>query len=308
MLALAGGASCLSVRNPDTLGPPSSVPGTHEYSVHVGEDVRTYLLHVPPGPPRRFGIVRKYPLIILLHGSGADGQAIREESNMDSLADSGRFVVAYPNASTSILGRLRSDWNAGECCGSPAKHDVDDIGFLRELIRDLSVRLPVDSSRIYVAGFSDGGRMTYRVGCELADEVAAIGVVSGSLQDATCHPHRAVSLIAFHGTDDSEVPYADSLDSVAWPSTIPAAREAPPSLRFWANRDGCRGFTVRRVSAHVVRGLFQACQGADVVLYTIEGGSHGWTDDSQRRSVSPEPMHELATSEIMVQFLMRHSR
>ena len=116
-----------------------------------------------------------------------------------------------------------------------ASRDVDDIGFLRAVIDELTRRLPIDTTRIYVVGFSDGGRMAYRAACELSSQIAAVGVVSGSVEDPDCHPAVPVSLIAFHGTADREVPYDDSLTSVRWPQSIPAASSAPPSVRFWAS-------------------------------------------------------------------------
>jgi polyhydroxybutyrate depolymerase len=311
ILILLACSGCASFRSPEALTPPTTAPGTTEHSVRIGvsEELRTYLLHVPPNQPRQSGAAPRLPLIILLHGSGADGNEIREESRMDSLADANRFIAAYPNASTTILGKHHSDWNAGNCCGSAASEDVDDIGFLRGIIHDLSERLPVDTTRIYIAGFSDGGRMTYRAACEMANQIAAIGVVSGSLQDPECHPAVPVSLVALHGTADTQVPYTDSLDSMTWPLTIPAAKDTPPSLRFWASEAGCQGYTVLRVSPVVVRGVFSGCRArTEVVLYTVEGAGHGWFTAANLQFPHSQSMPPVAAAEILVPFLLRHSR
>src|SRR3569833_809243 len=179
-------------------------PGTSEREVRVGDDTRSYVLLLPAAVRRnRIGVAVSYPLMLVLHGSGADGQTVERQSGMDRLADSAHFIVAYPNGETALFG-LRSDWNAGKCCGSPARGNVDDIAFFRATIGDIARHVPVDRRRVYVAGFSDGGRMAYRVACDAASMVAAIGVVAGSVVDDTCRPARPVPLIVLHGTADGE--------------------------------------------------------------------------------------------------------
>ncbi len=167
------------------------VAGTGEHEVRVGELERSYLLHVPTARPRRLGRELNYPLVIVLHGSGASGETVRRMSGMDTLSDSMHFVVAYPNGSTGRL-HLRSDWNAGACCGPAESRNVDDVAFIRRLIDTVAATVPIDRNRIFVAGFSDGGRMTFRVACEMSGTVAAIAVVSGSIADSLCAPKRAV--------------------------------------------------------------------------------------------------------------------
>ncbi len=278
-------------------------PGTARYSIRVGSLTRIFLLHVPHQRPRRFGLPVDFPLVIVLHGSGADGETMRQMSGLDSIADAARFLVAYPNGIAGALG-FRSDWNAGECCGVAASRDVDDVGFVHALIGSIAARLPVDRRRVYVAGFSDGARMTYRAGCELSTEVAAIAVVAGSLVDSHCAPKRPVPLIAFHGTADDEVPYFDS--TLTAPRRAPPVAWAvvPPSIQFWASTNGCRGATITRTAPHVVTTRFDQCA-ADVVLYTVQGGLHAWPGG---QADGDEPTRELSASRVMWRFFLRHRK
>jgi polyhydroxybutyrate depolymerase len=236
------------------------------------------VLSVPPAPPRSFGRSRPYPLLLLLHGSNGDGRAIEEESGMDAIADRDGVVVAYPDGIQGLLGRASADWNAGECCGYAQRHDVDDVAFLQRVIDDLSARLPIDQSRIYVAGFSDGGRMAYRAGCEMSGRIAAIGVVSGSLVTRACHPVRAPALVAIHGTADDEVPIDAPLPDAFSPAGPEGAERLSPSVRAWARLARCGRFVERRATTAVRVGVFEGCDHAAVMLYTIEGGAHRWPD------------------------------
>lgn len=280
--------------------------GTAQHAVSVGSSTRTFLVHVPPGRPRnRFGVPTSYPLVVLLHGSGADGETIRRQSRIELLADSLRFAVAYPNGTSGVLG-FGSDWNAGTCCGAAARDNVDDVAFVRALIAATGSRIPIDRRRIFIAGFSDGGRMAYRLACEEATMIAAVGVVSGSLMHERCKPARPVPVIAFHGTSDTEVPYADSALTAARVPAPPASSGMPPAVRFWSAVDGCKGVALRREAPHVTRASFGPCSGADVVLYTIEDGLHAWPGGDKDGGDGALPTIEIRATDAMMQFFFRH--
>jgi polyhydroxybutyrate depolymerase len=300
VLALLAAESC-SLFGGDTLVQLTNAPGTAEHAVQAAGLARTFILHVPTRRPRRFGRAVAYPLLIVLHGSGADGETVRRMSKMDTLADSNRFLVAYPNGTTGRLG-FSSDWNAGECCGSAESRNVDDVAFIRALIESVATRMPVDRDRIYVAGFSDGGRMTYRVACEMSAQIAAVAVVSGSLADAHCVPSRPVPVIAFHGTSDKDVPFADTSYSTSAGPPVAAAGALPPSIRFWAAANGCKTLSLRRRAPHVTQASFARCN-ADVTFFTIEDGTHAWPGGS---SDGQEPTTEVSASAEAVQFFFRH--
>jgi polyhydroxybutyrate depolymerase len=284
--------------------PPATVvetPGTRQYRVESGELMRTFLLHIPPSRPRRFGLATSYPLVIVLHGSGASGATMPGMTGMNAISDSAHFLVAYPDATTGALG-LGADWNAGECCGAAHGGNVDDVGFLRALVRALAREMPVDRRRIYVAGFSDGARMAYHAACELDAQVAAVAVVAGSIVDAQCAPGRPVPLIAFHGTADDEVPYADSSFATAAGQPPSGTAALPPSIRFWATIDHCASARSTAFTAHVRVTRFSGCA-ADVVLYTIQGGEHEWP----RASLDDDdPAHEVNASRLAWRFFIRH--
>jgi polyhydroxybutyrate depolymerase len=131
-------------------------------------------------------------------------------------------------------------------------------------------RYPVDPKRIYATGFSNGGGMVNRLGCDLADRFAAIAPVSGAfLLSEDCRPSRPIPVMAFHGTGDRIVPY-DGSGKVLPP--IPAWAAG------WALRNGCRQPSTAFLDDGVVRGEhWSDCeQGADVFLYTIAAGGHTW--------------------------------
>jgi polyhydroxybutyrate depolymerase len=286
------------------LDPSSWGPGTRAHALRIGDTDRSFLLHRPAAPRRnRFGVSLAYPLILVLHGSGAGGETVQSQSGMDRIADSLHFLVAYPNGVSGMFG-LGSDWNAGKCCGNAARNNVDDLAFLRGTVDEIARHVAVDRRRVYVAGFSDGGRMAYRVACDAATMVAAVGVVAGSVVDDTCTPARAVPLISFHGTADREVPYGEPPEAQSTGPLV-VAPGIPPSVQYWATANHCHGATVQRASPHVTRVQFDSCA-ADVVFYAGDGGGHAWPGGEKDGDDGAEPTREVSGTATMVAFFLRH--
>jgi polyhydroxybutyrate depolymerase len=292
---------------------PSASPaawrfGTSSHELRISGDSRNYLLHVPEFRPRnRFRLPVAFPLVVLLHGSGADGETIRQQSRFDSVADRYGVVAVYPDASSGLFGR-GSDWNAGECCGAASRQKVDDVAFIKAVVSDVSSHLPIDARRVYVAGFSDGGRMAYHFACSSAPTVAAIGVVAGSLVDSRCKPSTPVPVAIVHGTADNSVPYFER--ALSSPILPPAAElsQLPSSTQFWAVQNGCSGLIARSIVPTVTRMSFHRCAGADVILYSISGGTHSWPGGSVDGLGGQGPSRALDASRTLLRFFLAHSR
>lgn len=179
-------------------------------------DGRTYLLHARPstGP---------VPLLVVLHIAKHTAAFAERASGFSALADKDGFAVAYGQG-------VNNDWNAGGCCGSTA---VDDVGYLRRLVRDVESRLPIDRRRVYVSGDSEGAMMAYRAVCEAPDVFVAAGVVGGVLLDGVRCAHTVVRVLEIHAEGDTSVPLAGGrgIFGVVFPSQASErARVAPGSL------------------------------------------------------------------------------
>ena len=280
--------------------------GTSLHQTTAATRPRTYELHVPPKRLTVASVPVAWPLVIVLHGSSADGKTIEQVSAMNALADSALFLVAYPDATSGNFGLSPSDWNAGTCCGGAYRDNIDDLALITAIITQASQHVSVNTKKVYVAGFSAGARMAYHVGCQLSGSIAAIGVVSGSLVDDACAPKNPMPLIAIHGTDDAEVAYDEAAPPL--PGTVPvAARILPPAVQFWTALYKCTTGTRSPVTVHVSRNRFTACAtGTDIDFYSIDQGTHGWPGGT----VEPgnlSPMNEIRASFLLWQFFTRHT-
>lgn len=260
---------------------------------------RRALLHAPgrPGP---------LPLVIALHGTGGSPRLMASISGLSKLADARNFLVAYPQA----LGKTGSEdpvlgaaWNSGPGLGCPAFADADDVGFLRELVKEIARRHPVDPARVHLCGISNGGRMAYRMALE-APELASIAVVSGAWSGGAAKPARSVSTLIFHGTADDYIPYGGGPGSKG---RRVAHAPAPESAYRWAQLMGCSGKPLRSFDGACYCDAMGSRDGrTEVAFWTLPEGGHAWPGGKAWSPTSDQPSQELSASKLIWDFFARH--
>jgi polyhydroxybutyrate depolymerase len=270
-------AGCLPRLPGGTQDPPA---GTYRVSTattyHLAH--RSFLLHVP----NNYSVNTPLPLVVVIHGAFSTGRQTESETGFSTLADKERFLVVYPEG-IGIFGLLQH-WNAGYCCGKAAEDRIDDVGFLAEVIAAVRQKVAVDPDRIYMAGMSNGGMMTYRYAAE-RDDLAAAAVVSGAIgstYDVDSHPwrmpqpKRSVPIIAFHGLADDTVPAGGGVS----PSKGGKLSYLPivDAIDFWRNADNCKtSETTTSHNAAVNHLIWRDCQdGTSVEYFLLAGWGHQW--------------------------------
>ena len=188
------------------------------------------------------------------------------------------------------------------------------MAFLEALIGEIQQDWRVDPARVYVAGISNGGMMTHRLGCELSDKIAALAVVAGAKGESDCMPVPPLSVILFHGTADLYVPLAGGLSKkhiLKYPGTPPPIHPPLKDAReFWISRLGCSSQPRVSGKSPIRKETYtNANSGCEVVIYTIEGGGHTWpgTVVGNWRNRS-EPMQEVPASRLIWEFFTRHPK
>lgn len=262
-------AGCGGSGNSETSPPGDQPPlpsGVAHREIVVDGTTRSYRLFLPPELSRQQAV----PLVMVLHSAGGTGDKVAQITQLDRAATAGGFIAVYPDG-------LRGTWNAGFCCGSAATNNVNDLGFLTALIDRLEAMFPIDPSRVYVVGPSNGAIMAYRLACTHAGQVAGVGSVAGVMLTSQCHPDRPVSVIEIHGTADELVPYSGGAmprGSATGDTRVPST---PAVAERWANLDGCGTTPERHTREPVTTLSWTECRaGTAVRLITIEGAEHTW--------------------------------
>jgi polyhydroxybutyrate depolymerase len=223
----------------------------------------------------------KLPLMIVLHGGLGNAEVIEKRTGMNEIADTGCFIVAYPNGTEGHYGmKNRRTWNAGTCCGIASKSNVDDVKFIEAVIEHLKELYPVDSSRVYAAGMSNGGMMAYRLATEIPNKIAAVAVVSATLAVDNFDPARNVAVLHIHGTDDQFVPIGggkgkksvSNVDHLSLADTIERVTKAR----------NCLPPQVRMLGEGIELSTYQS-KGAPVEVVVIKNGAHAWPGGKGRK-------------------------
>jgi len=258
---------------------------------------RSYILHLPSG----YTSSRAYPLVMNLHGYTSN--AIQEEvyTNMDASADANGYIVVYPNG-------IANYWNSW---GPPgATYGANDVKFLTELIDTISVRYHVNANRVYSCGISNGGYMTYTLACSIADRLAAIASVSGTMSlntYSTCNPSRKIPVLHVHGTSDPVVPYATGATG---------SIGAEQTVAFWRDTDACANSSDTLFvpntdvgdssTVQIIR--YQNCPASNEVLfYKIINGGHTWPGAAFDISNYGNTNHDISATDEIWAFFNRYT-
>ena len=163
---------------------------------------RRYVLHLPGD-----GVPDRAPLVVVLAGAGQSLEELRTWLPVEPVAKQSGFVVVYPEA----IERRWSYWRGGgvELPGR-AGEEVDDVGFISALVRELVAKGIADPLRLYVTGVSRGALMTWTLACERSELFAAAAPLSSPMtapQVEACRPSRAIPIIAVASTADPVQPY-----------------------------------------------------------------------------------------------------
>jgi polyhydroxybutyrate depolymerase len=160
--------------------------------------------------PSNYTATTRYPLIVLLHGFGANGVGQAAYLGLIPRVDTLQYVLVYPNGTENPQGERY--WNATPTCCAPPGEEfaVDDVAYIRSLIAEAAATYSIDVNRIGLIGHSNGAAMTLRMVCEASDLVTAAVSLAGWTfpDDKSCTPAaHPVSILTLHGDADETIFY-----------------------------------------------------------------------------------------------------
>jgi polyhydroxybutyrate depolymerase len=218
------------------------------------------------------------PLVILLHGYGANGGLEDFFLKMSDAAMERGVVFAAPDGTPDMLDR--PFWNATDACCNFDGIEVDDVTYLIGLVDEISATLNIDPKRVYFAGHSNGGFMSHRLACDRPEKIAAIAVLAGAMHNdpTECGAPEPVTLLQIHGTADDTIHY-DGGDLFGNPYPSVAV-----TVGTWVDIDGCDPTPASDGSmdldtlvdgAETTVSRYGGCESnTEIELWTMDGSGH----------------------------------
>lgn len=256
-------------------------------------DVGTTARPAPIVIPSAHDGTTRLPLIVLLHGDAVTAAAQDLYLHLSAVTRTNGAYLALPTATRAMSGDLL--WNDGI-----AFHNTpDDVAYLVSVLDQAEAMLPIDTSRVYFVGHSNGGFMAYRMACEQASRITAIVSINAGdypFASSCSGPARPVSVLDLHGTADMIAPYDGSLGLYAG---------AIESTQRWATRASCDLSMAHSPAAldldsavsgaeTIATDYVAGCTGARVSLFTMNGSGH-------------IPGFTMASSQVLVDWLLARS-
>lgn len=180
--------------------------GKNRFTTQIDGDQREYYVHIPASYSENTAT----PVVFMLHGTSGNGEEFYNHSGWKEVGDDNNIITVFPSSwnycivdggeikHTTKWNGFASDWTY--CSGEVPR---DDIKFLNTIITELSSKFNIDSKRIYLVGFSNGGQMASRCTIELSDKLAAIVENAASFyHDTTYTPLRKLPVTFQIGNED----------------------------------------------------------------------------------------------------------
>jgi polyhydroxybutyrate depolymerase len=153
----------------------------------LGYRTRNYRVHVPVSYQNTIPTA----LVLYFHGFGGTASQADRISGFTLFSEKHNILVAYGQGLPEGEGGAPFWASAG-----PIDYGIDDLHYVSLMLDDLQNKLCVDTRRIFVTGFSNGGGMSGYIACSLAGRIAAVAPVSGNFYalPGGCHPGPTIFL------------------------------------------------------------------------------------------------------------------
>ncbi len=243
------------------------------FEFNNGGELREYYLYIPSS------IQDNAPLVFVLHGYSGSAGGIMGYSGMNAVAEQNGFAVCYPQGLSDQSGY--NFWNVGY-----EFHDnqtVDDVDFLSSLAGYLQDEYNLNEENTFSTGMSNGGDMSYMLGCQANDIFTAIAPVAGCMMEEiynTCDS-SPVPVFEIHGDNDDVTLWdGDMQNNDGWG----AYYSIEDGIELWVEINGCQNNeeiflpnTNLSDGSYIINHRYFDCnENAEVWLYEVVNGGHDW--------------------------------
>lgn len=263
-------------------------PGDHLQKLKVEGLEREYEIHIPKG----YDGHSKLPVVYMLHGLTENREMMKEYSHMNDVSDKQGFAVVYLQALEQPLpGTVglydETSWNLDHGTLTPKDKRYDDLNYFQAVKGGLEENVNIDSDRMFLAGFSEGGQASQYILNKMPHTFAGMALVHSTLLESDPHPTKesAASTMVVLGDDDHVLPKEGGRGLVTL--LIPKTGESQPleQAPAWAAANGNKyvrktGDAQQEVTEYsgglaVVKEVVRKSD-CELIIIDCHGGKHAW--------------------------------
>jgi polyhydroxybutyrate depolymerase len=248
-------------------------------TIQVGSTTRSYEQFLPAA-----ALSKSAPLIVVLSGSGATLSLETGRDDLIPYAKAGKAELIYPVD-------YKQSWNAGGCCQQAASQNVNDVGFIKQLVTTLD---PGHQRPVYLVGYSNGARLAYRFACSDPGVFDAIAAVKGDPEPG-CNVTDPQDILQIAALDDDYVPYKPGEKG----QESPAATVENARLR---SEDKCSGAgtTTHPGSTLALTSWTNCADGTRLEFAVYSTGAHGFPAASSTQPAAAQVIWAFFTNQTTI--------
>ncbi|HKN92041.1 MAG TPA: PHB depolymerase family esterase [Acidimicrobiia bacterium] len=225
------------------------------------------------GMARRYLLVRPatasktpLPVVVLLHGRIVTPEFEEQRTGLPAVV--GPAILVYPAG-------YQNSWNAGVCCAGAQAAGVDDVAFVTDVVHQvLATQHDAAGNRVFLVGFSNGGKMAFRLACAEPDLFDGVAVV-GAVPLAPCAHPPALPFAEVAIDNDPLLTLTPAQPPKAVNGFPQASIEGEVATLRSAN--GCQGDGSRQLQGTLTTTRWADCRtGKPVELGLYQGNTHIW--------------------------------
>jgi polyhydroxybutyrate depolymerase len=201
-------------------------------------------------------------------------------------------------------------WNSGGGVGDKTR--PNDVEFIGKVLDDLATVVTVNPKKVYATGISNGGMMSYKLANDLSDRIAAIAPVAGTMTFDKAQPKRPVPVLHLHGSADTVVPVTGAKAGLA--KAVLPFKSLDTTIAAWVECNHCQKEAQTNDTPDKAKDGTKIHQktyapekeGAEVILYLIEGGGHTWPGAKMAVGFLGNTTHNLSANDVIWEFFTKH--
>jgi len=207
-----------------------------EHKLNINNLDRKFYFHVPKH------LIHNSKLIFVLHGSTmtATQMQLVTGHQFDKIADEKEdSIIVYPQG-------YKKYWN--DCRKSALteskKSNLDEVLFFQEMISFFENNYQIDSSKVFITGFSNGGHMTFKLAMEHPSLFKGYAVISAnlpvSINNDCSESKKPVSILVVNGTSDPVNPYSGGKVVVGDGIDRGEVLSTEETMKYWLHLTKCK--------------------------------------------------------------------